>query len=522
MRNLLFFLPLLTLATTALANDPPPLYSTLGEHGRTITTSSETAQRYFDQGLRLAYAFGRPPAAESFREAQRHDPGCAMCYWGEAWVLGPYINDGMREENAPKAYQAAGKALELAATASPVERALIEAMAVRYRAEPDVEDREELDRAYAAAMEDVVRRFPSDLDAGALYGEALLIPRAWNPYNEEGEPYPETSAAVKVLESVLGRDLQHPGACHLYIHAVEASSDPGRSEACADLLADAIPGASHVQHMPSHTYMRIGRYGDAVRANQRAVIADQMARANQAVAIYPVHNQQMLVYAGAMDGQSAVAIGAARDLAASRPSGSFQLVQILVRFGRWDELLELAEPSDAFFRGNWRFARGMAHLRKGDREAAAEELEATRTILESTDPEKGYGFFNHPQVHLLGIAAGILEGELAAADERWDDARAAFERAAELEDGLHYDEPEPWILPVRHYLGAMLLDAGRAAEAERVYRAELERHPANGWSLRGLELSLAAQGRGEEAAEAAARAGQAWERADVWLSSSRY
>ncbi len=256
MRVALFALILLQ---PALAEDKTiPLYQTLGNFGRKITTSDPMAQRYFDQGLRLAYAFGREAAARSFREAYGWDQDCAMCYWGEAWAMGPYQNEKMSEENAQEAYPAIQKALSLSEPLNDVEKALIEAMLVRYRKEPDPENRRELDEAYVRAMEDVVRRFPWDLDAGTLYAESLIVLHPWDLRTAEGEDRPETVLAIDALESVLGRNLKHPGACHLYIHAVESSSTPARAEACADLLADVMPGASHIQHMPSHIYMRVG------------------------------------------------------------------------------------------------------------------------------------------------------------------------------------------------------------------------------------------------------------------------
>ncbi len=526
-------------------------YDNLGTHHRSVTISSDAssadlAQQYFDQGMRLAYAFGRPDAVAAFREAQRLDPGCAMCYWGEAWALGPYINEPLYDEAAAPAYDAAQKAKSLAPRSSPVEQALIEAMAARYApaapgdaaaveaasggaaADEAASDtaptrRTALDSAYADAMRDVVGRFPDDLDAATLYAEALMVLRPWDYWTGDGRPQPGTEEAVARLESVLGRSIQHAGACHLYIHIVEASPSPERAEACADRLAEGIPGASHIQHMPSHIYMQIGRYGDSVRANQKAWQMDQRARRGEAVAIYPGHNLHMLVFAGWMDGQSAVAIQAARDLARLSPADGFYPTLLLARFGRWDEVLEVKRPNDSpFDEGMWSFGRGLAHLRMERPDSARSYLHRLAGIIEEIPDSLTYGFVGHRQTDLLNMAAGILRGELAASEGRIDEAVAALERAIALEDNLAYDEPEPWPLPTRHVLGAVLLEANRPADAERVYREALLIHPENGWSLFGLAQSLSAQARDDDAAAAWSDFERAWTRADVALHASRF
>jgi len=501
-----------------------PLYDGLGTLSRAITTPEPEAQAYFDQGLRLTYGFGHSEAARSFREAIRRDASCAMCYWGVAWARGPYLNAGRDSASIVEAYEAIGEARRLARRAdgaSEVERALIEAMAVRYEASPDMERQAPLDSAYADAMRDVVRRFPHDLDAATLYGEALMVLRPWDHWTRDGLPQPGTEDVLAILESVLGRDIAHPGACHLYVHAVEASPGPERAEACAELLGDAIPMASHVPHMPSHIWMRIGRYGDAVRANQRAWHADQMAVLGRGVPIYPTHNLQMLLTAGSMDGQSAVAWQAAKDLGRISRASVFYESLVLARFGRWDDVLDLSEaPESAFQRGIWRHARGLAHLRKGAADSARIHLDSIDALIAAT-PDT-LRFRDHRQTDLLGIARGILAGELFAAAGRHDEAVRALEAALPLEDSLKYDEPEPWITPVRHVLGAVLLEAGRPADAERVYRAALADHRENGWSLYGLEGALRRQGRAAEADEVQARFERAWIRSDTWLTSSRF
>lgn len=498
------------------------LYSeaVLGPHQRVVTTSSREAQAYFNQGMQLLYSFTPPDAARSFREAQRRDPNCAMCYFGEAWALGPYLNGPMRPEDAPAAYEAIHKAQELARDRSnEIERALIDAMAQRYQRRHDAQERIRLDSVYAAAMGEVVRAYPDDLEAGTLYGEALmlLLPRRGNWDLAD----PTVQEAHRALEAVLARDLNHPGACHLYIHATESTTAPQKAEACANLLGNAIPGASHINHMPSHTYNRIGRWGDAVRANVQAWHSDQKSEYGEGFAIYPSHNVHMLLFAASMDGQGAVATQAARDYEKIVEGGQFYRGLVLVRFGRFDEVLEVDDmPTDPTFRGFLQFSRGYAHYKLGDADSARVYLDALKTGMRSM-PESAQ-FRGHPGSDLLAVVAGILEGEMLAGQERWNDAVRVLEEAVRIEDGIRYDEPEPLNLSARHWLGAILLEGGRPEEAEAVYRAALEDHPRNGWCLFGLEQALRAQGKNGTADQVHAQFLRAWERADVWLRSSRF
>jgi tetratricopeptide (TPR) repeat protein len=507
----------------ARAEETIPIYEDLGIHHREVTTSSALAQDYFDQGLNLAYAFGRHESVESFRAALAEDPDCVMCAWGEAWALGPYINAKMKDDAALEAYAAIQRALQGVHRAGDVERALIEAMALRYAEDPEAAEREELDRNYAEAMRGVSQRFPEDDDVGALFAEALMVLHPWHLY-PDGEPLPEAIEAIGVLEAVLERDLRHAGACHLYIHSVEPSSMPERAEACADLLADGIPLGSHIQHMPSHIYMRIGRYGDGVRANQMAHIVDQMAERGEAVAIYPGHNLRMLWFAAWMDGQSSVAIQAARDMSKTWATDRSEYTLVLARFGRWDELIAMKQAHQKpLGKGLQQFARGLALLRTGDATKAHKALKRLRKITDATDPEKTFSPDTEDgPLDVLQIAHGILAGELAAASGDVNEAVRLLERAVEVEDALDYSEPEIWPIPARQVLGGVLLDAGRAAEAQRVYEADLQDHPENGWSLFGLAESLRAQGENGPADEAQARFQRAWARADVLLTSSRF
>lgn len=495
--------------------------SALGPYSRTITTDSEKAQAYFTQGLQLMYAFTPSDANRSFKEAQRHDPECAMCYFGEAWSLGRYLNGAMLPEDAPTAYAAIHKAKELAAeSGTAIERALIDAMIVRYAPEHEGdEQRLELDEAYAAAMGQVWEAHPDDIEVGTFYGESLMLlqPRRgyWDIEN------PEVQKIHRVLEATLALNIAHPGACHLYVHATEPTTRPGKAEACADHLGQSIPGASHIQHMPSHTYNRIGRWHDAVIANTHAWHSDQKANHDLGYAIYPSHNLHMLLFAASMAGEGAVAMQASRNYGKLVSGGNFYESLTGVRFGFWEDVLAIEEqPEQPLFAGFWDFGRGFAHLRMERPDSAAfymERLKEARSALDDEAPFRG-----HSAVDLITVVGGILEGEMLAAEGDVDGAVRVLEEAIKVEDGLRYDEPEPLNFAARHWLGAILNDAGRHSEAEEVFRAALEDHPHNGWSLFGLERALRAQGRDAEADETLAERMEYWANADVWLMSARF
>ena len=500
-----------------------PLYAqALGTFSWPVSTASPEAQAYFDQGVKLMYAFAPPEARRSFAEARRRDPRCAMCWWGEAWALGPYLNGGMKAEDAPAAHAAAARARELAqAHGTPVERALAEAMAARYAPVHPEGGRKGLDSAFVAAMEEVYARFPDDLQVAGLYADALMLlePRrgTWSVDK------PSVARIHQVLARALAADVGHPGVCHSYIHATETTARAGEAQACADLLVHAMPGASHLNHMPSHTYNRVGRWNDAVESNRVAWASDQRAAQGQAVSVYPTHNLHMLMFAAAMDGQAARAVEASDAYAALTPSGDGASLQALarLRFGRWDDVLALtAAPPHPIHRGLWAFARGHAHLRQQRADSAAAYLARVDSLAQNTPA--GVSFRGHSALALLGIAGGILRGEMLSAEGRTEEAVATLEQAVALEDALVYDEPEPLPFAARDWLGAVLLDAGRAADAERVYRAALDDRPHNGWSLFGLERALRAQDRTADADQARVRFDQAWARSEVRLESSRF
>jgi hypothetical protein len=501
---------------------PMPLYEVgLGPFSRPITTSSPRAQAYFDQGVQFLYAFTPEDAARSFREASKLDPECAMCRFGEAWAWGPYLNGPMGADDAPRAYAAIRQAAELApGRTTPVERAMIDAMLVRYSPTHDPQERAALDTAWSRAIAEVRAEFPGDLDVGTLYGESLMLLEPRRGTWDIGKP--SVQRIHRVLEEVLAQDISHPGACHLYIHATESTSRAGRAEDCADLLGNAIPGASHINHMPSHTYNRIGRWGDAVRANIQAWHSDLAAEDGEGFAIYPSHNLHMLLFAASFDGQGAIAIQAGKDYAKIQNGGDFYHVLTLTRFGRFDEVLALDVPriSNPIFRGLVEFGKGYAHLRMGSPDSARARLARLGASRDAGGDD--VNFRGHTATQLLGIVHGILLAEIQREAGQLDDAIVTLEHAVALEDGLRYDEPEPLNFSARHWLGAALLEAGRPADAERVYRTELEHHPNNGWSLYGLERAIRSQGRAAEADEVYGRFIDAWARSDTRIRSSRF
>ena len=495
--------------------EPMPLFETaLGDHHHPISSANEKAQAYFDQGFRLMYAFGKVDAVRSFRESWKHDPDCAICYWGEAWAWGSYLNGPMRPFEAPHAWAALQEARARVGGASPKERAYVEALAARYveRFEPD--KRREQDEAYAAAMRKLAEAYPDDLDAVTLYADALFLLEPRRGTRDLDDPNVQRLHAV--LESVLDRDVTHPGACHLYIHATESTADPGKAAACAEHLGSAIPGASHINHMPSHTWNEIGRWGDGVRANLDAWHSDLKAEVGEGVAIYPSHNLHMLLFAASMDGQGAIAVQAGKDYAALTGDSVFHVLT-LVRFGRFDEVLTVGErPAQEGSGGLWDFAQGYAHLRNGDADFAQVYLDR---VLKLAGETRARFRFDSAEL-LLKTVGGILEGEIRRAGGHLHAAVESFERAVEIEDRLEYSEPEPLPFAARHWLGAALLEAGRPADAERVYREELRDHPHNGWSLLGLRQALRAQGK--PSSDADAEFEKSWARSDTWMAASRF
>lgn len=517
-----------------------PLFDGLGDYHRPISTDDEGAQTYFDQGMVIAFGFNHAESIRSFRAAQRLDEDCAMCFWGEALATGPNINvtsNGkaiMSDDDRRSAYTAVQKALSLAADASEVERGLINALAKRYNGDPET-PREPLDLAYADAMRDLATAHPDDDDVQALFAEALMTTMPWDYWLDESNPKPGTVEVLAALEGVMERAPDHPLALHLYIHAVEASSTPNRAEPAADHLSDLIPGSGHLVHMPAHIYWRVGRYDDAATANIRAAQVDEeyIAQCNAQgfyPALYYPHNIHFLWAASTMQGNSSLSLESARKVA-----DNVQLAQIeqfptieffktipllsLVRFNRWDEIMAEPKPAESleFSTAIWHYARGIALANSGDLAAAKAERQNIPPIAERAS----INFLDtndYPASALLSIADHLLLGEIAWKENRADDAVEHFEAAVAGQDELPYTEPPFWYYPTRQSLGAVLLDVGRPAEAEAVFREDLEQYPHNGWSLFGLIQSLEAQGK--DPGELTTKFERMWGKADVELTNA--
>lgn len=527
-------------ATRHDASGPPStgrLYH-LGNHSFRVTAGNPEAQRAFDRGLTLAYAFSHRAASEEFHRAADADPKCMMAWWGVALVNGPHINfPAVPPENARAASEAIGKAMALSASApaTPLERDLVLALEKRY-ADPQPADRGPLDTAYADAMRAVSGKYPDNADVAVLAAEAQMDLHPWNLWMASGEPQPWTPSIVEDLERALRLNPRHPGATHLYIHAIEASPHPERALAAADRLRDLVPGASHLVHMPAHIYARVGQWEKAAIANDKAMKVDEVYRATFPqpgfYAMYMAHNTHFLAFTAMMRGHADEAVRLARAMVASVPdefvkgqapiADSYMIFvsETLMRFGRWDEILAEPRPRPGLplSLALWHFTRAVA-LTALDRpaEAAAEREEFRST---SAAVPSNWRVGNDAASSVLAVAAKQLDGEMSARAGREAEAIATLREAAALEDGLHYDEPPDWLQPVRHTLGAVLVRAGRAAEAETVYREDLAKYPGNGWSLYGLSRALKAQGKAEESRDALGRFRKAWASADIKPDSS--
>ncbi len=520
-----------------------PLFEGMGEYNRSITTSSEGAQRYFNQAMVLAFGFNHAESVRSFRAAQKLDPECAMCFWGEALATGPNINVTskgkavMSDDDRRAAFKAIQRAKALMDNASPLEQALIKAQAKRYNGDPST-DREVLDLAYAEAMNRVVKTFPEDDDAAAIYSEALMNTMPWDYWSADGNPKPETEKVIGALERIIARSPKHPLALHLYIHAVEASKDPGRAEDEADALAGLVPGSGHLVHMPAHIYWRVGRYDDAAKANIRAAAVDEeYIAACNAQGFYPAlyypHNIHFLWAATSMSGQSKMAISSAKKLAANvrlEQIEQFPTVEFfktiplltLTQFGKWSEIVAEPAPPENLDYSNaiWHYARGIALANMGDSVGAKAE-QAKLAAVKDTVQIRFLDNADYPASVLLNIADDLLQGEIALKSEEPLVAAEHFQRAVDKQDALPYMEPPFWYYPSRQSLGQALMEAGQFAKAEAVYRRDLEDYPRNGWSMSGLVAALEGQGKADEAAKARETLEIIWAKADVTLNGSR-
>ena len=531
-----------TLAAPSPDAAVPPLFDGFGDLHRDVGTRVPEAQRYFDQGLRMAYGFNHEAAGRAFAEAARLDPQCAMCVWGQALVLGPNINLPMDPSLAKDATALASRAAALAASARPADRALIQALQARY-VDPAPDDRSALDRAYADALARVVEQFPEDDDAATLYAEALMDLSPWAYWAADGTPAEHTPRLVGELERVLARNPRHIGAMHYYIHATEASPTPERALPYADALAALAPGSGHLVHMPAHTYIRVGRYHDATLTNFAATTADKdfLAVCRGSNGVYPLgyvpHNWHFATMTTGLTGSRTLALQAAGQTAqradrAAMGEAPMQFMQQFVvapwftqvRFGDWDAILADASPPPAlpYPTAIRHFARGLAHARKGALDQASREAQALHAI--ALDPAMAQvSFFDiNNAAAVLRVADALLRGELLRAQGRQDAAIAALREAAIAEDALAYNEPADWPLPVRPYLGAALLEAGDAGAAAEVFAQDLQTYPHNGWSLFGLAQAQRKLGQADAARETTRRQAVAWQWADAPLTAARY
>jgi tetratricopeptide (TPR) repeat protein len=511
----------------------------LGTHHRAVTTGSPEAQAYFDQGLRLTYGFNHDEAARSFARGAEIDPNCAMCYWGVAYTLGPNYNVPMLPHRAKAAWEAVTRGQAAAGRSSmPVEKAMMAALAKRYKG-PEYVDPAAMGafhQAYADAMREVAHQFPDDDDVQTLFAEALMNVNPWKLWTLDGRPTDGTVEIVTTLEDVLSRAPTHPGANHYYIHAVEASKNPARALAAADRLGGLMPGAGHLVHMPAHIYQRVGKYGHASEANRRAIVADEAYLAKVTppgyYPFYLSHNHGFLAYSTSMEGKSQESLAAAaksagtmpKDVVCGMPGMDFFLSEpllVMVRFARWDEILAAPKPDTKYaaLTALWHHARGMTLAAKSQPAEARAELAEIQRIGKEVPAELITGLNEGKAV--LDVAAKVLEARIAEA-EKSPDAIKLWEVAVVAEDQLAYNEPADWFYPVRHFLGAALLDAKRAKEAEKVYRADLLRNPGNGWGLFGLWKALEAQKKKKDAAAVEGEFQRAWAGADIVLSRSAY
>jgi tetratricopeptide (TPR) repeat protein len=510
----------------------------LGDYSMPITAKSAEVQRWFDQGLAMTYGFNHDAAERSFLKAAEFDPDCAMCWWGAALVLGPHVNAAMDPANNPKAWDRLQRAQRVASDATEKEQAFIKALSARYAENPP-EDRRPLDEAYAAAMAELAAKYPDDDEAVSLHAESMMDLQPWDYWDAAGQPKGHTAEVVSQLESVMARNPEHAGALHLYVHAVEASPDPSKGVAAADTLRELWPGSGHLVHMPAHIYARVGRYHDAVIANQKAIAADDayLAICQPAPGVYPLgyvpHNHHFLWFAATMEGASKIALDAARTTSEKTNNAELMRAPGLeftqnfahsplladVRFGRWEEVVKAPQPADdlPYMQAIWHYAQGMAAVRQGRIDDAKRHHEALVPATTNPEIEKLLQFGRYSLIGGVRIAERFVAAEIARAEKKYDDAIAALNTAVTIEDTLPYDEPPAWHWPTRLALGDVLLEAKKPADAEQVYRDELQRNPENGWSLFGLARALKAQGKKQEAQEVSDRFAKAWANADVEL-----
>lgn len=518
----------------------PVLFDNLGIFEFPVSTTSPEAQTFFNQGIRFYYGFNHAEAYKAFHAASYFDPDCAMAYWGQALAMGPNINMPFMDSTASKtAYQAIQNAASIPGV-SLREKALINAQLVRFTG-TYAEDRSALDSAYAEAMKTVAGKYPNDPDVLSLTAESVMDIHYWDYWKKDGSPQPWTPEIVANLEKALQLDRNHPGAIHFYIHAMEASDEPEKALDEADRLAALIPGAGHIVHMPSHIYIRTGHYNKGTRSNEQSIEADEAyfkksyEEGMYSLAYYP-HNYHFLWACATLEGNYAKAMKAARDLQSKTNTGimgtpGMEALQqfyvtpwyAMVRFGRWDDILSepLRFQELPHVKGISQYARGLAYVRKGNLSGAEHCLREIQA-LEGDSAYTAIPFQVNKAAQITAIAEKVLAGEIAYKKGLNQRAVALLREAVTLEDELRYMEPADWHQPVRQVLGAVLLEQGKFAEAEKLYREDLETFPENGWSLYGLYASLKGQERTKEAGRLMKQFKTSWKGADVRLTSSRF
>ncbi|WMI64555.1 hypothetical protein RBH94_10835 [Aestuariibaculum sp. YM273] len=514
-----------------------PLFENLGNHSYKVSTTNALAQRFFNQGIRLTYAFNHAEAHRSFMETSRLDPSCAMAYWGQAYTLGPNINDPQPDDERKNKYnEAIAQALNQSKNATPKEQALIKALTHRY-SEDLTKEVSELNMAYMKAMEKVVAQYPNDSDIQTLYAASVMNTVRWNYWDKNGNPSPNITEAKMALEKAIKLDPDNPGAHHYYIHMVELPK-PDMAVPSAEKLASLMPAAGHIVHMPSHIYIRVGRYKDAVEANQKAILADEdyisqcFSQGMYPLGYYP-HNIHFLWSASSLLGNSQLAIDAAKKTAEKVPVGEMKDLHFLqnfastpllayTRFGKWNDILTYPKPNDDIkhLKLIWHYARGIAFTRKNNLKDAKEELEAIDALANDPDMENNIATGFDSGTTLAKLAYEIVSGEIAARTKDYNTAITHFEKAVSIEDNLIYNEPSAWHIPPRQNLGAVLLKAKRYSEAEKVYKEDLVNLRQNGWSLMGLYNSLVAQGKTKDAKKIKNEFNKAWQDSDIGITTS--
>lgn len=539
-RIIIFFLSILFISCSKNTDKQAPLFDNLGTLDFPITTNSELAQKYFNQGVILAYGFNHEEAFRSFEEAARLDTNCAMAYWGMAYVIGPNINLPMNAGVVATAYEAVERAMSLLDDETQREKDYVIALSKRYTNE-ELEDRTHLDKAYSDAMRELVSKYPNDLDAATMFAESIMDLHPWDYWLKDGTPQPWTLEILTSLEGVIERNTDHHGSNHLYIHAIEASKNPERGNASADKLRFLAPGAGHLVHMPAHIYIRTGQYHEGSLANQRAVKSDEeyINQCNQQgfypLAYYP-HNYHFLWATATLEGDSKTAIDAALKTSQLPPDSLINLcgyktlqhfvvipLYAYVTFGKWDEILNYEKPKklQLYPLGVWHYARGMAFIANGDLGKAEKELAELEQLRFNKKVEDLSIWGINSAGTLIKIAYEVLSGELAAKKKDYATAISHLKSAVELENTLRYDEPPTWFYPCRLNLGAVLIESGRYEEAQKVFEENLSNLPENGWALYGLHQALLKLNENNEAAEVQKRFKEAWKYSDFKLTSSR-